>query len=175
MLRFSSDLTSLRLNHVTSNSNAARASMATIVDILPAARAPLTSLDLAHNAQLDEPALLRLIAALRGLPRALDTLQLDGCGLSARATEQLGATLSEGAWPTSLHTLTLAHNSIGRDEGSVALAAALRCSLALTTLDLTHTGIDMPNLFDALLANESLLGRLAQLHLGTNKLHLGEP
>lgn len=54
VLRFSAEMRALRLNHVTSNSNAARVSMATLVDMLPAARAPLTVLDLAHNAHLEE-------------------------------------------------------------------------------------------------------------------------
>ena len=170
VLRFSSHLSALRLNHVTSNSNAARQSMSTLVDMLPNARAPLTTLDIAHNAHLEEPSLLRLIAALKGLPRGLQGLQLDGCGLTARSAEALGAVLSEGQWPATLRTFTLAHNSIGREEGSVALAAALRCSSGLTTLDVTHTGLDMPTLLEALLANERLLSGLQQLHLGTNKL-----
>jgi len=123
--------------------------MSTFVDMLPIARAPLTALDLAHNAHLDEACLMRLVAALKVLPRGLAALQLDGCGITARAAETLGAVLSEGAWPSSLSTLTLAHNSIGRDEGSVAIAAALRCSTALTTLDVTHTGMDMPALVGA--------------------------
>ena len=172
VLRFSNAMTALRLNHVTSNSNAARASMSTLVDMLPIARAPLMALDLAHNAHLEETSLLRLINALKGLPRGLTALQLDGCGFSARAAEALGAVLSEGSWPSSLHLLTLAHNTIGREEGSVALAAALRCSTALTTLDVTHTGMDMPTLFEALLSNEALLRGLTQLYLSgpSNKL-----
>ena len=52
----------------------------------------------------------------------------------------------------------------------MGLAAALRCATALTTLDVTHTGLDMPSLLEALLANEKLLANLQQLHLGTNKL-----
>jgi hypothetical protein len=170
VLRFSTDMNALRLNHVTSNSNAARASMAALVDMLPNSRAPLAVLDLAHNAQLEESTLLRLMGSFRTLPRALKAMQLDGCGLTPKSIVELGAVLSEGHWPSTLQTLTLAHNSIGRDEGSIALAAALRCSSALTTLDVTHTGMDMPTLFDALLANEQLQRRLAQLHLGTNKL-----
>ena len=57
VLRFSSHLSALRLNHVTGNSNAARQAMATFVDMLPAARAPLVTLDIAHNAHLEEPSL----------------------------------------------------------------------------------------------------------------------
>ena len=96
------------------------------------------------------------MGSFRTLPRALKAMQLDGCGLTPKSIVELGAVLSEGHWPSTLQTLTLAHNSIGRDEGSIALAAALRCSSALTTLDVTHTGMDMPTLFDALLANEQL-------------------
>ena len=83
-------LSALRLNHVTGNSNAARQAMATFVDMLLAARAPLVTLDIAHNAHLEEPSLMRLIAALKGLPRGLHALQLDGCGVTSRSAEALG-------------------------------------------------------------------------------------
>ncbi len=59
VLRFSTDMNALRLNHVTSNSNAARASMAALVDMLPNSRAPLHTTRPPHNAQLEESTLLR--------------------------------------------------------------------------------------------------------------------
>ena len=95
------------------------------------------------QAQLDEAAQQRLVDSLRLLPAGLTSLQLDGCAIGPRGAAALGALLCEGAWPLRLGRLTLAHNPIGKDEGTVALAAALRCSHSLVELDLTHTQVEL--------------------------------
>ena len=80
----------------------------------------------------------------------------------------MGAPL-RGTWPSMLQRLTIAHNNVGREDGTVALAAALRCSVALQELDVTHTQADMGMILEAL-ANDALVRNLRRLHLGMNKL-----
>lgn len=126
---------------MASNSKETRASLSCLIDGLGKARCPLTALDLSHNALLEEGPLVRLVSALRLLTPALRALQLDGCNVSPRVTVALCSMLREAPWACRLQRLTLAHNHIGREEGSVALSAALRCSAALVELDLTHTQV----------------------------------
>ena len=112
----------------------------------------------------------RLVDSLRLLPAGLTSLQLDGCAIGPRGATALGTLLCEGAWPLRLGRLTLAHNPLGKDEGTVALAAALRCSHSLVELDLTHTQVELQPLLEALVSSAPLQRSLASLYLGTNKL-----
>ena len=169
-LRYSPRLATLSLNHVLPNTASARAALGVLIDALPRCRAPLTSLDLAHNALLEEATLLRLVAALRTLPSALHSLNLDGCGLAPRSVLPLCALLCEPGWSTKLWSLSLAHNSLGKDDGTHALAQTLRRTTALLELDVTGAHLDLAAVVDALVSNETLATQLSLLHLGTNKL-----
>ena len=169
-LRYSPRLATLSLNHVRPKNASARPALGVLKDALPRSRAPLTSLDLAHNALLEEATLLRLVAALRTLPSALHSLNLDGCGLAPRSVLPLCALLCEPAWSSTLWSLSLAHNSLGKDDGTHALAQTLRRTTALLELDVTGAHLDLAAVVDALVSNETLAGQLSLLHLGTNKL-----
>ena len=114
--------------------------------------------------------MLRLVAALRTLPSALHSLNLDGCGLAPRSVLPLCALLCEPAWSSTLWSLSLAHNSLGKDDGTHALAQTLRRTTALLELDVTGAHLDLAAVVDALVSNETLAAQLSLLHLGTNKL-----
>ena len=157
---------------MATNSPAARAAVSGLADGLAGARCALRELDLAHNAQLDEAASVRLANSLRALPRPLLSLQLDGCGLGPRAVGALGGALRERGYLPVLRRLTLAHNhAMGRDDGTTSLAALLAECAALTDLDVTHASLDMGCLLEALNGpGVRLPATLTSLHVGTNKL-----